>query len=194
MTLDLSRAHSAPRAVAKPNLSGLTRAEMADALIAAEVVRPEKARMRATQLWRWIHHYGVTDFAQMTDVAKEMRAALADAFTVARPEIVERQVSKDGTRKWLIRTAPGIEIETVYIPDVGRAGALCVSSQVGCTLNCTFCHTGTQALVRNLTAAEIVAQVQVARDDLGEWPSPQGGTPAVEHRVHGHGRAALQSR
>ena len=109
----------------------------------------------------------------MTDVAKETRAKLAEAFTLARPEIVERQVSKDGTRKWLIRIAPGIEVETVYIPDVGRAGALCVSSQVGCTLNCTFCHTGTQTLVRNLTAAEIVAQVQVARDDLGEWPSPK---------------------
>ena len=176
MTLDISHAATQPRApsaAARPNLSGLTRAELAAALIAAEVVRPEKARMRATQLWRWIHHYGVTDFSQMTDVAKEMRAALAEAFAVARPEIVERQVSKDGTRKWLIRTAPGIEIETVYIPDVGRAGALCVSSQVGCTLNCTFCHTGTQALVRNLTAAEIVAQVQVARDDLGEWPSPK---------------------
>jgi 23S rRNA (adenine2503-C2)-methyltransferase len=173
VTLDLSRAPSTPRAAAKPNLSGLTRAELAAALIAAEVVRPEKARMRATQLWRWIHHHGVTDFAAMSDVAKEMRASLAEVFTIARPEIVERQVSKDGTRKWLIRTAPGIEIETVYIPDVGRSGALCVSSQVGCTLNCTFCHTGTQALVRNLTAAEIVAQVQVARDDLGEWPSPK---------------------
>jgi 23S rRNA (adenine2503-C2)-methyltransferase len=173
VTLDISRAPSVPRATAKPNLSGLTRTELAAALIAAEVVRPEKARMRASQLWRWIHHYGVTDFSLMSDVAKEMRAALAEAFTIARPEIVERQVSKDGTRKWLIRTAPGIEIETVYIPDVGRAGALCVSSQVGCTLNCTFCHTGTQALVRNLTAAEIVAQVQVARDDLGEWPSPK---------------------
>jgi 23S rRNA (adenine2503-C2)-methyltransferase len=109
----------------------------------------------------------------MTDVAKETRAALAEAFTVARPQVVERQVSKDGTRKWLIRMAPGIEVETVYIPDVGRSGALCVSSQVGCTLNCTFCHTGTQPLVRNLTAAEIVAQVQVARDDLEEWPSPK---------------------
>ncbi len=173
VTLDLSHARAAPRAAAPPNLSGMSRAELAAALIAADVVRPEKAKMRASQLWRWIHHYGVTDFAQMTDVAKEMRAALAEAFTIARPEIVERQVSKDGTRKWLIRTAPGIEIETVYIPDVGRAGALCVSSQVGCTLNCTFCHTGTQALVRNLTAAEIVAQVQVARDDLGEWPSPK---------------------
>ncbi|WP_309605069.1 23S rRNA (adenine(2503)-C(2))-methyltransferase RlmN [Phenylobacterium sp.] len=173
VTLDLSRAPSPPRAAAKPNLSGLTRAELAAALIAADVVRPEKARMRASQLWRWIHHYGVTDFAQMSDVAKDMRAALAEHFTLARPEIVERQVSRDGTRKWLIRTAPGIEVECVYIPDVGRAGALCVSSQVGCTLNCTFCHTGTQALVRNLTASEIVAQVQVARDDLAEWPSPR---------------------
>jgi len=172
-TLDISHAPPLPRAAATPNLSGLTRAELAQALIAAEVVRPEKARMRASQLWRWIHHYGVTDFAAMTDVAKEMRASLVEAFTIARPEIVERQVSKDGTRKWLIRTAPGIEVETVYIPDVGRAGALCVSSQVGCTLNCTFCHTGTQALVRNLTAAEIVAQVQIARDDLEEWPSPK---------------------
>ena len=173
VTLDLSHAPARPRAATPPNLSGMSRAELAAALVAAEVVRPEKAKMRATQLWRWIHHYGVTDFGQMTDVAKEMRAALAEAFTITRPEIVERQVSKDGTRKWLIRTAPGIEVETVYIPDVGRAGALCVSSQVGCTLNCTFCHTGTQALVRNLTAAEIVAQVQVARDDLGEWPSPK---------------------
>jgi 23S rRNA (adenine2503-C2)-methyltransferase len=173
VTLDLSRAPATPAAPVMRNLSGMTRAELAAALIEAELVRPDKARMRATQLWRWIHHYGVTDFGLMSDVAKEMRAALAERFTVARPEIVERQVSKDGTRKWLIRTAPGIEVETVYIPDVGRAGALCVSSQVGCTLNCTFCHTGTQALVRNLTAAEIVAQVQVARDDLGEWPSPK---------------------
>jgi 23S rRNA (adenine2503-C2)-methyltransferase len=163
----------APAAPARPNLAGLTRAELAAALVEAEVVRLEKARMRASQLWRWIHHYGVVDFDRMTDVAKETRAALAEAFTLARPEVIERQVSRDGTRKWLIRMAPGIEVETVYIPDVGRAGALCVSSQVGCTLNCTFCHTGTQALVRNLTAAEIVAQVQVARDDLGEWPSPK---------------------
>ena len=174
VTLDLSRGPSA--AAPTPtlsNLTGLSRKELADALVAAEIVRPDKARMRASQLWRWIHHYGVTDFEKMTDVAKETRAALAERFTLARPEVVERQVSKDGTRKWLIRMAPGIEVGTVYIPDVGRAGALCVSSQVGCTLNCTFCHTGTQALVRNLTAAEIVAQVQVARDDLGEWPSPK---------------------
>ncbi|RAK57378.1 23S rRNA (adenine(2503)-C(2))-methyltransferase RlmN [Phenylobacterium deserti] len=173
VTLDLSRATATPVAPALINLSGMTRAELAAALVEAEVVRPEKAKMRATQLWRWIHHYGVTDFARMTDVAKETRAQLVEKFTVARPEVVERQVSRDGTRKWLIRMAPGIEVETVYIPDVGRAGALCVSSQVGCTLNCTFCHTGTQPLVRNLTTAEIVAQVQVARDDLGEWPSPK---------------------
>ncbi|WP_439470287.1 23S rRNA (adenine(2503)-C(2))-methyltransferase RlmN [Brevundimonas sp.] len=172
LTLDLSRT-TAPAVQAPVNLSGLTRAELRQALIDAGVCPPEKAKMRASQVWSWIHHYGVTDFAAMSNVAKDMQAKLAEAFTLARPEIVERQVSKDGTRKWLIRTAPGIEIETVYIPDVGRAGALCVSSQVGCTLNCTFCHTGTQKLVRNLTAAEIVAQVQVARDDLGEWPSPK---------------------
>jgi hypothetical protein len=162
-TLDLTRA-PAPKP-ALPNLVGLTRSALAQALIDSGVVRPEKAKIRATQLWRWIHHYGVTSFEAMTDVAKETRAELAAAFRLDRPEIVERQVSRDGTRKWLIRMAPGIEVETVYIPDVGRAGALCVSSQVGCTLNCTFCHTGTQALVRNLTAAEIVAQVQVAFDD-----------------------------
>ena len=172
VTLDLSRATS-PALKTPVNLSGLTREALRQALIDAGVCPPEKARMRASQVWRWIHHYGVTGFAQMSDIAKDTRAALAGAFTLARPEIVERQVSRDGTRKWLIRTAPGIEIETVYIPDVGRAGALCVSSQVGCTLNCTFCHTGTQKLVRNLTAAEIVAQVQVARDDLEEWPSPK---------------------
>jgi 23S rRNA (adenine2503-C2)-methyltransferase len=173
VTLDLSRASQAPSAPALVNLSGLSRTELVQALIDAEAVRPDKAKMRASQLWRWIHHYGVTDFAAMTDVAKETRAVLGEHFTLARPEVVERQVSRDGTRKWLIRMAPGIEVETVYIPDVGRAGALCVSSQVGCTLNCTFCHTGTQALVRNLTTAEIVAQVQIARDDLGEWPSPK---------------------
>ena len=173
VTLDLSRSAARPLAPVRPNLCGLTRAELVAALVAAEVVPPAKAKMRATQLWRWIHHHGVTDFERMTDVAKETRAALAEAFSLVRPEIVERQVSTDGTRKYLVRLGPGIEVETVYIPDVGRAGALCVSSQVGCTLNCTFCHTGTQALVRNLTAAEIVAQVQIARDDLEEWPSPK---------------------
>ena len=167
-TLDLSRA---AKPVSTVNLSGLTRDGLRQALIDGGAVPADKAKMRASQIWRWMHQAGVTDFAYMTDVAKETRAKLAETFTIARPEVIERQVSKDGTRKWLIRTAPGIEIETVYIPDVGRSGALCVSSQVGCTLNCTFCHTGTQALVRNLTAAEIVAQVQVAKDDLAEWPS-----------------------
>ncbi|MBE7217590.1 MAG: 23S rRNA (adenine(2503)-C(2))-methyltransferase RlmN [Caulobacteraceae bacterium] len=171
-TLELSRrATDAPPSVA--NLTGLTRAGLQAALAESGLVDERKARMRASQLWRWIHHYGVTDFAAMSDVGKELKAQLADRFTLQRPEVVERQVSQDGTRKWLIRFAPGIEAETVYIPDVGRAGALCVSSQVGCTLNCTFCHTGTQPLVRNLSAAEIVAQVQVARDDLEEWPSPR---------------------
>ncbi|HEX7799419.1 MAG TPA: 23S rRNA (adenine(2503)-C(2))-methyltransferase RlmN [Asticcacaulis sp.] len=155
------------------NITGLTREGLVAALIASETVEPRKAKMRATQIWRWIHHYGVTDFDLMTDIAKDQRALFKDRFTLARPEIVERQISRDGTRKYLIRMAPGIEVESVYIPDVGRAGALCVSSQVGCTLNCSFCHTGTQKLVRNLSAAEIVAQVQVARDDLGEWPSPK---------------------
>jgi 23S rRNA (adenine2503-C2)-methyltransferase len=158
-------------AAAQPNLAGLTRAELTAALVAAGVVEERKARMRSQQVWRWIHHYGVTDFAQMTDVAKEARAAMAERFTLARPKIASRQASADGVVKWLIEFAPGVEAETVFIPDVGRSGALCVSSQVGCTLNCTFCHTGTQGLVRNLTAAEIVAQVQVARDDLAEWPT-----------------------
>lgn len=173
LSLDIAHASRPVPAAAPVNLTGLTREGLRQTLIDHDICPPEKARMRASQVWRWIHHYGVTDFDLMSDVAKDTRAKLAEAFTLARPEIVERQVSKDGTRKWLIRTAPGIEIETVFIPDVARSGALCVSSQVGCTLNCTFCHTGTQKLVRNLTAAEIVAQVQVARDDLGEWPSPK---------------------
>ena len=175
VSLDLSTARKSaaitPPSPALGNLSGLTRPQLAAALVAADICAPDKARMRAGQLWRWIHHHGHTDFDRMTNVDKATRAALAERFTLARPEVAVRQVSGDGTRKWLIRFAPGIEVDTVYIPDVGRAGALCVSSQVGCTLNCTFCHTGTQALVRNLTAAEIVAQVQIARDDLEEWPS-----------------------
>jgi 23S rRNA (adenine2503-C2)-methyltransferase len=168
VTLDLSHA-SGVRPAAPVNLAGLTREQLKAALITADAVAPDKARMRANQIFRWVHNRGVTDFEAMSDVGKETRSALASAFTVARPEVVERQVSQDGTRKWLLRFAPGVEAETVYIPDVGRVGALCVSSQVGCTLNCTFCHTGTQALVRNLTAAEIVGQVQVAKEDLGEW-------------------------
>jgi len=170
-TLDLSVKTAATPALV--NITGLTRDQLLQALVDSGVVEQRKARMRMQQIWRWLHHYGVTDFDLMTDIAKDQRALLKDVFTLARPQIVERQISSDGTRKYLIRMAPGIEVESVYIPDVGRSGALCVSSQVGCTLNCSFCHTGTQKLVRNLTAAEIVAQIQVARDDLGEWPSPK---------------------
>jgi 23S rRNA (adenine2503-C2)-methyltransferase len=174
VTLDLKRPALAAAPPGLPNLSGMTRAQMQAALVKAGAVAPDKARMRTNQIWRWIHNFGAVDFAPMTDIGKETRAVLEQGFSLGRPEVVERQVSRDGTRKWLIRFAQGVEAETVFIPGVGRAGALCVSSQVGCTLNCTFCHTGTQPLVRNLTAAEIVAQVQIARDDLGEWPSPAG--------------------
>ncbi len=163
----------------KLNLVGLTRAQMADALIAQGT--PERqAKMRVGQIWQWIYHWGVQDFAAMTNLAKAYRAELAEHFEIARPEIVTRQVSDDGTRKYLLRIAGGHEVEAVYIPEETR-GTLCVSSQVGCTLTCTFCHTGTQKLVRNLTAAEIVGQVLVARDDLGEWPIP--GAPKDESRL-----------
>jgi 23S rRNA (adenine2503-C2)-methyltransferase len=157
-------------ATAKPSLAGLSRVDIREALLSVGV-EERKTRMRTEQLWRWIHHFGATDFAAMTDVAKELRATLAEQFSLARPEVTARQVSTDGTRKYLIRLGDGAEVETVFIPDVGKSGALCVSSQVGCTLNCTFCHTGTQRLVRNLTAQEIVAQVMIARDDLAEWPT-----------------------
>ena len=167
-SLDLSQR---PDSRGLQNLAGLTRAEIAGALREAFGLDEKKAKMRAVQLWGWIYHYGATDFAAMTDIAKDMRAGLAERFVVARPEVAERLVSVDGTRKYLIRLGPGVEVECVYIPDVGRAGALCVSSQVGCTLSCTFCHTGTQKLVRNLTSAEIVNQVMAVKDDLEEWPS-----------------------
>jgi 23S rRNA (adenine2503-C2)-methyltransferase len=167
--LDLSRK---PAAAGPANLAGLGREALRQALIGAGV-EDKKARMRATQLWRWIYHYGVTDFAKMTDVAKELRAILGEKFVLDRAEIRAAQVSVDGTRKWLIGYGPNVEAESVFIPDVGKAGALCVSSQVGCTLTCTFCHTGTQKLVRNLTAAEIVNQVMVARDALEEWPTAE---------------------
>ena len=152
-------------------LAGMTRAQIRDALIAHAGVEEKKAKMRADQLWRWIYHYGVQSFDEMTNVSKDLRKVLEQKFTLQRAELVERLVSVDGTRKYLIRFAPGVEAETVFIPDVGKSGALCVSSQVGCTLNCTFCHTGTQKLVRNLTSAEIAQQVMIARDDLGEWPT-----------------------
>jgi 23S rRNA (adenine2503-C2)-methyltransferase len=172
--LDLShRAASPAPAPGKPapaNLVGFGRERLRAAMVAAGV-EEKKAKMRAGQLWRWMYHYGVSDFAGMTDVAKELRAKLDEHFYLARPEISSAQVSVDGTRKWLVGYGPNIEAECVYIPDVGKAGALCVSSQVGCTLTCTFCHTGTQTLVRNLSAAEIVGQVMIARDALGEWPT-----------------------
>lgn len=153
------------------NIAGMHRAALTDALASAFDLDAKKARMRAAQIWRWVYHAGATDFDAMTNIGKEMRAELSKRFTIARPEMVERQISTDGTRKYLLRMAPGIEAECVFIPDVGRAGALCVSSQVGCTLNCPFCHTGSQNLVRNLTAAEIVGQVLAVKDDLEEWPS-----------------------
>ncbi len=167
--LDLSRRADAA-AVSARSLAGLSLPAL-KAEMEALGLEPKKAGMRAKQLRRWIHHFGVQDFSGMTDVAKELRAELAEKFILTRPEITDHQVSRDGTQKWLTRFGPGIEGESVYIPDVGKAGALCVSSQVGCTLNCTFCHTGTQKLVRNLTAQEIVAQVLIARDGLGEWPT-----------------------
>ncbi len=157
-------------------LIGLDRTALAAALIEAGVAS-EQAPMRADQIWQWIYHRGVRDFAAMSNVAKDLRLRLAETFTLDRPEMVERQISADGTRKYLLRVAGGGEIETVYIPEADR-GTLCISSQIGCTLTCSFCHTGTQRLVRNLTADEIVGQILAARDDLGDW----GRTP-VEKRM-----------
>ena len=155
------------------NLVGLTRDAMRDTLI--DHGTPEKqARMRVGQIWQWIYQKGSRDFHEMTNLAKGYRAELAEKFVISVPEVVSKQVSADGTRKYLMRIAGGHEVETVYIPEEGR-GTLCISSQVGCTLTCSFCHTGTQKLVRNLTAAEIIGQVMVARDDLGEWPEPGEG-------------------
>jgi len=134
-------------------------------------VEPKKTGMRAKQLRRWMHHFGSQDFAAMTDIAKDLRAQLEQSCTLERPEVTEHKVSIDGTQKWLTRFGPNVEAESVFIPAVAKSGALCVSSQVGCTLNCTFCHTGTQKLVRNLTAQEIVQQVMIARDEIKEWPS-----------------------
>ncbi|WP_299304970.1 23S rRNA (adenine(2503)-C(2))-methyltransferase RlmN [uncultured Litoreibacter sp.] len=155
------------------NLIGLTREQLREALLAAGT--PEKqVKMRANQLWQWLYQKGVRDFAQMTNLSKDYRATLAENFVIALPEVVTRELSEDGTRKYLVRIAGGHEVEVVYIPEEGR-GTLCVSSQVGCTLTCSFCHTGTQKLVRNLTAGEIIGQVMLARDDLGEWPEPGQG-------------------
>jgi 23S rRNA (adenine2503-C2)-methyltransferase len=158
------------------NLIGLPREALRTTLI--EAGTPEKqARMRAGQLWQWMYQKGTSDFAAMTNLAKPYRALLAEHFIIERPEVVSRQVSTDGTRKYLVRINGGHEVEVVYIPEEDR-GTLCISSQVGCTLTCSFCHTGTQMLVRNLTAGEIVGQIMVARDDLGEWPNPGEGSDA----------------
>ena len=156
----------------RESLIGLTRDELAARLPVCGVPA-DRARMRAKQLWHWIYHRGATEFDAMTTIGGALRAALAERYTLARPETITAQHSADGTRKWLLRFADGREVETVYIPEEDR-GALCISSQVGCTLSCSFCHTGTQRMVRNLEAGEIVTQFLVARDAYGEWPSPRG--------------------
>jgi 23S rRNA (adenine2503-C2)-methyltransferase len=166
-------------------LIGLSRAELG-ARLADLGVSERQVRMRARQLWSWMYVRGQTDFAGMTDIAKELRGELSEVFSLARPETVTEQVSVDGTRKWLLRLADGKEIETVYIPEEDR-GTLCISSQIGCTLTCSFCHTGTQRLVRNLTAGEIVGQIMLARDRLGDWPGAAApdprGLPDSERKI-----------
>ena len=172
-----------------PSLIGLSRQELGQALVEAGVPAAQ-ARMRVAQLWHWLYLRGTTDFSAMTNVSKRLREELAARFTLKRPEIVTEQVSSDGTRKWLLRFPPRgagrpVEVETVYIPEEGR-GTLCLSSQVGCTLTCSFCHTGTQKLVRNLTAEEIVGQILIARDRLGDFPdaeTPAGAIVPAEGRL-----------
>lgn len=187
-SLDIARANpNAPPVIPAPAeaderiaLIGLTREELAEQFKTAGVPDRE-VRMRASQIWRWIYNKGATSFAEMSNVSKTLREQFEAQFTLGRPEIVTEQTSVDGTRKWLLRLAPDAwgarhEVETVYIPEQNR-GTLCVSSQVGCTLTCSFCHTGTQTLVRNLTAEEIVQQLMVARDCLGEWPAALAENP-----------------
>jgi 23S rRNA (adenine2503-C2)-methyltransferase len=157
------------------DLVGMSREELA-----AELAAIGEAPFRVKQLWHWIYHQGATDFARMTSIAKPFQARLAEQFVIGRPEAATVQTSTDDTRKWLFRFRDGQQVETVYIPDPTEdRGALCISSQVGCTLSCRFCHTGTQTLVRNLGAAEIVGQFMAARDAYGEWPSPKGETPRL---------------
>ncbi len=172
---------------ARPSLIGLSRAELADRL--GDIgVAPAQRKMRVQQLWHWMYFRGAENFDEMTSVSKDMRTELAKHFTVDRPEVVAEQTSNDGTRKWLLRLPSGDsverphEVECVYIPETDR-GTLCVSSQVGCTLNCSFCHTGTQRLVRNLTAGEIAGQVMVARDRLNDWADRDNGTRLVTNVV-----------
>jgi 23S rRNA (adenine2503-C2)-methyltransferase len=172
----------------KPSLIGLSREDMGKALVEKGI--PERqVKMRVQQIWHWLYVRGISDFDDMLNVSKDLRELLRTHFTIARPEIVEEQISNDGTRKWLLRFPPRgagrpVEIETVYIPEEGR-GTLCVSSQVGCTLTCDFCHTGTQRLVRNLTSEEILSQLLLARDRLGDFPdrdTPQGAIVPAEGR------------
>ncbi|MBB4257919.1 MULTISPECIES: 23S rRNA (adenine(2503)-C(2))-methyltransferase RlmN [unclassified Bradyrhizobium] len=172
---------------ARPSLIGLSRTELADRL--GEIgVAPAQRKMRVQQLWHWLYFRGAQSFDDMTSISKGIRAELAQHFTVDRPEVVAEQISNDGTRKWLLRLPSGDnverahEVECVYIPETDR-GTLCVSSQVGCTLNCSFCHTGTQRLVRNLTAGEIVGQIMVARDRLNDWADREDGTRRVTNIV-----------
>jgi 23S rRNA (adenine2503-C2)-methyltransferase len=180
---------AAASTVERMSLVGLSRAALGEALAEAGVP-PAQLRMRASQVWHWLYFRGATDFSAMTNIAKPLRDQLSERFTLARPEIVAEQVSQDGTRKWLLRFPPRgagrpVEVETVYIPEEGR-GTLCVSSQVGCTLSCTFCHTGTQRMVRNLTAEEVVAQILIARERLGDFPDAaiaQGAVVPSEGRL-----------
>src|SRR5918997_1233653 len=168
----IPRAHP-PRPDGRVDLIGKTKDQIKEALEQGGL-EPRQAKLRAKQIWHWIYNRGVSDFAAMSDMAKPQRGWFAERFVISRPEVVEAQVSSDGTRKWLLKTHDGHDFEMVFIPDADR-GTLCVSSQVGCTLTCRFCHTGTMRLVRNLEAGEIVGQVMLARDSLGEWPSqPEG--------------------
>ncbi len=177
-----------PASMQKPSLIGMSREDMGDAL-RAEGIAEKQIKMRVSQIWHWLYVRGISNFAHMKNLSKDFRALLEDKFDIARPKIVEEQISNDGTRKWLMQFPSGgagkpVEVETVYIPEETR-GTLCVSSQVGCTLTCTFCHTGTQKLVRNLTSGEVLAQLLVARDRLGDFPhadTPQGAIAPSEGR------------
>ena len=170
---------------ARTSLIGLDREALKAALAAAGV--PQKSiSMRTNQLWNWIYVHGARDFAAMTNLARDFRELLEQNFSLQRPEIVTAQVSEDGTRKWLLKTGAGIEFETVYIPEADR-GTLCVSSQVGCTLTCRFCHTGTQKLVRNLTPSEILGQLLIAKDALEDWPSTAPGRKVTNIVMMGMG-------
>ncbi len=197
MTISLDLTDEAGRAAAdklrspktqKRSLVGMDRQELSDAM--REIGVPEKQlRMRVSQIWHWLYVRGVSDFSAMRNISGELREKLAENCDISRPKILEEQISDDGTRKWLFQFQSGgagkpVEIETVYIPEEGR-GTLCISSQVGCTLTCTFCHTGTQKLVRNLTSGEVLAQLLVARDRLGDFPNadtPQGAIVPAEGR------------